>query len=68
MHVVVLGKQHIIGVDGMDDAEAYNDYKEMPLFKDFSRKISVVERNLPKDILPWERKGGKGKVVMAGPS
>jgi hypothetical protein len=67
-HVVVLGKQHIIGVDGMDDAEAYNDYKEMPLFTDFSRKISVVEKNLPKDMPPWERKGGKGKVVAAGHS
>jgi hypothetical protein len=52
MHVVVPGKQHIIGVDGVDDAEAHNDYKEMPLFIDFSRKISAVERNLPKDILP----------------
>jgi hypothetical protein len=68
MHVVVPGKQHIIGVDGVADAEAYNDYKEMPLFIDFSRKISVVEKNLPKDVLPWERKGGKGKVVAAGHS
>jgi hypothetical protein len=52
MHVVVPKKQHIIRVDGMDDAEAHNDYKEMLLFTDFSRKISAVERNLPKDILP----------------
>jgi hypothetical protein len=52
MHVVVPEKHHIIRVDGVDDAEAHNDYKEMPLFIDFSRKISVVERNLPKDILP----------------
>jgi hypothetical protein len=68
MHVAIFGKQHIIGVDGVDDVEAYNDYKEMPLFTDFSTKISVVEKNLPKDILPWERQGGKGKVVAAGPS
>ena len=67
-HVVASGKQHIIGVDGVDDVGAYNDYAEMPLFTDFSNKISVVERNLPKDILPWERKCGKGKVVLAGPS
>jgi hypothetical protein len=52
----------------VDDAEAYNDYKEMPLFTDFGRKISVVEKNLPKDMLPWERKDGKGKVVAVGHS
>ena len=60
------GKQHIIGVDGVDDVEAYNNYDEMPLFIDFPKKISVVEKDLHKDILPWERKGVKGKVVTAG--
>jgi hypothetical protein len=68
MHVVVPGKQHLIGVDGVDDVEAHNNYEEMHLFSDFSRKISVVERNLPKNIMPWERKGGKAKFVTAGPS
>ena len=34
----------------MDDVEAYNNYDEMLLFIDFSKKISVVEKNLPKDI------------------
>ena len=43
----------------MDDVEAYNNYDEMPLFTDFPKKISVVKKNLPKDILPWERKGVK---------
>jgi hypothetical protein len=47
------------------DVEAYNNYDEMPLFTDFP-KISVVEKNLPKDIFPWERKGIKRKVVIAG--
>ena len=61
-----IGKQHIIRVDGVDDVEAYNNYDEMPLFIDFPKKISVVEKNLPKDILPWEQKGVKGKVVTAG--
>ena len=32
----------------MDDVEAYNNYDEMPLFTDFPKKISVVEKNLPK--------------------
>ena len=65
-HVVASEKQHIIGVDGMDDVEAYNNNDEMPLFIDFPKKISVVENNLRKDILPWKRKGVKGKVVTAG--
>ena len=51
-HVVASGKQHIIGVDDADDVEAYNNYNEMPLFTDFSKKISVVKKNLSKDILP----------------
>ena len=50
----------------MDDIEAYNNYNEIPLFIDFPKKISVVEKNLSKDILPWERKGVKEKVVTAG--
>ena len=65
-HVVASGKQHIIGDDGVDDVEAYNNYDEMSLFTNFSKKISVVEKNLPKVILPWKRKGVKGKVVTAG--
>ena len=65
-HVVAFEKQHIIGVDGVNDVEAYNNYDKMPLFTDFPKKISVVEKNLPKDILPWERKCVKGKVITAG--
>ena len=65
-HVVASGKHHIIGVDGVDDVEAFNNYDEMPLFTDFPKKISVVEKNLSQDILPWERKGVKGKAVTVG--
>ena len=49
-HKVTSGKQHIIGVDGVDDVETYNNYDKMLLFTDFPKKISVVEKNLPKDI------------------
>ena len=49
----------------MDDVDEYNNYAEMRLFTDFPKKISAVEKNLPKDILPWEQKGVKGKVVTA---
>ena len=53
--MVASGKQHIIGVDDVDDVEAYNNYDEMSLFTDFPKKISVVEKNLPKDIMPWKQ-------------
>ena len=49
-HMVASGKQHIIRVDGVDDVEAYNNYDEMPLFTDFPKKISVVEKNLQIDL------------------
>jgi hypothetical protein len=62
--VVASRKQHIIGVDGVDDVEEYNNYIEMQLFTDFSKKIEAVEKNRPKDVLPWERKGVKGKSVI----
>ena len=61
--MVASRKQHIIGVDGVDDVEAYNNYDKMTLFTDFPKKISVVKKNLPKDILLWERKGVKEKVI-----
>jgi hypothetical protein len=64
-HVAVSGKQHIIGVDGVDNVEAYNNYDEMPLLTDFCKKIEIVEKNLFKDILPWKRKCVKGKVITA---
>ena len=53
-HVVASRKQHIIGVDGVDDVDEYNNYAKMQLFTDFPKKFSIVEKNLPKYILPWE--------------
>ena len=64
--MVVSEKQHIIGVDGVDDVEAYNNYDEMPLFTDFPKKISVVEKNLPKRHIAMGTKGVKGKVITVG--
>ena len=63
-HVLASGKQHIIGVDGVDDVDEYNNYTEIQLFTDFPKKISVVEKNLSKNILPSEQKGVRAKIVM----
>ena len=62
--MVASGKQHIIGVDGVDDVEAYNNYDKMPLFIDFPKKISVVKKNLSKDILPWNEKVSREKSLQ----
>jgi phage anti-repressor protein len=61
--VVVPGKQHIIGVDGVDDVEAYN-YDEMSLFIDFTKKISVVEKTAQRHIA-MGMKRCQGEVVTA---
>lgn len=40
-----------------------NNYGKMDLFKDFPRKMSALEKNLTKDMLPWEQKGAKENFV-----
>ena len=62
-HIVISGKQRILGVDGVEDAEEYNKYDEMELFTDFPRKIKLVEASIGKDDKPWLRNDGVGKVV-----
>ena len=63
-HVVASGKQHIIGVDGVDDVEAYNNYDEMPLFTNFSKKINVVEKNMPKTYCHGNEKVSREKSLQ----
>jgi hypothetical protein len=65
LHVVIPRKQHIIRVDSVNDAEAYNKCDQIPLFTDFIKQIGVMEKNQPKDILPWEQKGVKWKTITA---
>jgi len=38
-HVIVLGKQRIMGVDGVQSPKEYNNYAELGLFTDHLRKI-----------------------------
>ena len=42
-HVVVSGKQQIIGVDGVLDPENFNQFSKMPLFTDLPEKIINVD-------------------------
>ena len=42
-HVIVPGKQDIIGVEGIDDASEYNQYDQMKLFTDLSQKMNIIK-------------------------
>ena len=51
-HVVVLRKQDIIGVEGIDDVEEYNQYDQMNLFIDLAQKMKIIEAGIRKDDKP----------------
>jgi len=52
-HVVISGKQRILGVDGVEDLEEHNQYCEMQLFTDLPNKIKQVEAQVEKsNIIP----------------
>jgi hypothetical protein len=62
--VVVLGKQRIVGADGVQSPEEYNNYDESSLFTDHPRKIKKVENRLNKTkIKPWFHPNGEKKSV-----
>ena len=61
-HIVASGKQSIIGVDGVNDVEAFNDYDDMQLFTDILTKIKEVEANI-KGVKPWVRTDGVARIV-----
>ena len=42
-HVIVPGKQDIIGVEGIDDASEYNQYDQMKLFTNLSQKMNIIK-------------------------
>jgi phage anti-repressor protein len=66
--VIVPGKQHIIRVDDVDNVEVYNNYNEMSLFIDFTKKISVVQKTCPKTHFHRNEKVSRGKLLRRGPS
>jgi hypothetical protein len=62
-HVVFLGKQQAIGVDGVSDMEDFNQFNNMSLFIDHPIKIRNVERSIPRKMLPWVRHDGQGRII-----
>jgi hypothetical protein len=62
-HIVVSGKQKIIGVDNVEDNdEDVNQFEEMPLFTN-PMNIKHIEKIFDKNLLLYMQKGGKGKFV-----
>ena len=62
-HVVIPGKQDIIGVDDINDVEEYNQYNEMNLFTDLPQEMTIIEAGITKDDKPWSRKQDELRIV-----
>ena len=53
-HVVVSGKQRIMGADGVQSPKEYNNYTELALFTDHPRKIKAIETRFNTiKMMPW---------------
>jgi hypothetical protein len=62
-HIVVSGKQKIVGVDNVEvNDEDVNQFEEMSLFTN-PMNIKHIEKDFGKNLLLYIRKGGKGKIV-----
>jgi hypothetical protein len=62
-HIVVSGKQKIVGVDNVEDNdEDVNQFEEMPLFTN-PMNMKHIEKDFDKNLLLYMRNGGKGKFV-----
>ena len=65
-HVVVSGKQRIVGADGVQSPEQYNNYAELELFTDHPKKIKAVEDRFNKSrMMPWAHPDGEKRTVKA---
>ena len=65
-HVVVSGKQRIVGADGVQSPEQYNNYEELELFTDLPKKVKAIEDRCNKSgMKPWARHNGEVRSVKA---
>ena len=52
-HVIISGKQRILGVDDVEDLEERNQYCKMQLFTDLPKNIKLVEARVEKsNVIP----------------
>jgi hypothetical protein len=62
-HIIVLGKQWVVGVDTMEDEEEYNQFDEVLFFVDTTR-INIIETKISySNVIPDARTDGEGKLV-----
>jgi hypothetical protein len=62
-HIVVPGKQQVVGVDNMEEEEEYNQFEEVSLFVDRTR-INIVETKISySNVIPYSCTDGEGKLV-----
>jgi hypothetical protein len=65
-YVVVSGKQSIVGADGIESPEEYNNYAEFSLFTNHIDKIKTIEeRIMTPNMIPWFRPDGEKRTVVA---
>jgi hypothetical protein len=65
-HVIVLGKQRIVGADGVQSPKQYNNYEELQLFTDHPKKTKAVEDRFNKTkMMPWARQDGEKRTMKA---
>jgi hypothetical protein len=62
-HIVVPGKQRVVGVDNVDDEEEYNQFDEVPFIVDTTR-INIIETKISySNVIPYARTDGEGKLI-----
>jgi hypothetical protein len=63
MNITIPGKQHIVGIDNIEDASDYNQYDDVPLFTDLPNRIKLIEATLDEEKFSSMRKDGVAKIV-----
>jgi hypothetical protein len=62
-HIVVPGKQRVVGVDNVEDEEEYNQFDKVSFFVDTTR-INIVKTNISySNVIPYACTDGEGKLV-----
>jgi hypothetical protein len=65
-YMVVSGKQMIMGADGVQSPEEYNNYAELGLFTDYPRRIKTVKDRFNKSkMMPWARPDGQKRTIKS---
>ena len=63
-HIVIPGKQRLVGVENVEDQDEYNQYDEVPFFVD-PKRLEVLEAKLSYSAgVPYIRTHAEGKVVQ----